>query len=94
MKKNDIYEILITGISDEGYGVGRAEGMVVFVPFALIGETVRVVMIKVLKSYSVGKILDIISPSQKRIKSACEFFYKCGGLHIIIQSDNDTRKKP
>ena len=79
MKKNDIYEILITGISDEGYGVGRAEGMVVFVPFALIGETVRVVIIKVLKSYSVGKILDIVSPSEKRIKSACEFFYKCGG---------------
>ncbi len=79
MKKNDIYEILITGISDEGYGVGRAEGIVVFVPFALIGETVRVVIIKVLKSYSVGKILDVVSPSKKRIKSSCEFFYKCGG---------------
>ncbi len=79
MKKNDIYEILISGISDEGYGVGRAEGMVVFVPFALIGETVRVVIIKVLKSYSVGKILDIVKPSERRIKSSCEFFYKCGG---------------
>lgn len=79
MKKNDIFEILITGVTDEGHGVGRAEQMVIFVPYALVGETVRVVIIKVLKSYAIGKILDILHPSEKRIKSLCEHFYRCGG---------------
>lgn len=79
MKKNDIYEIDITGITDEGHGVGRADGIVVFVPYALKGEKVRIIIIKVLRSYSVGKILDIIAPSQKRIKAECEYFYRCGG---------------
>jgi len=79
MKKNDIFEIEITGVTDEGHGIGRAEGIVVFVPYALVGETVRVIIIKLLKSYAIGKILGIIHPSGKRIKSECEYFYKCGG---------------
>ena len=32
MNKNDIFEIEITGTTDQGDGVGRAEGMAVFVP--------------------------------------------------------------
>ena len=32
MKKNDVYEIKITGMTDDGSGVGRAENMAVFVP--------------------------------------------------------------
>ena len=61
MNKNEIYEIEITGITDDGNGVGRAEGMAVFVPYALLGEVVRVIIIKVQKSYAIGKILDVIS---------------------------------
>ena len=38
MNKNEIYEIEITGITDDGNGVGKADGMAVFVPYALLGE--------------------------------------------------------
>lgn len=82
MKKNDIFEIEITGVTDEGDGVGRAEGMAVFVPYALVGERVRVLIIKVLKNYAAGKLLDIITPSPNRIKSRCEYFYQCGGCRF------------
>lgn len=82
MKKNDIFEIEITGTTDEGDGVGRAEGMAVFVPYALLGETVRVVIVKVLKSYAAGKLLEVVKPSDKRIKAECEYFYKCGGCRF------------
>ena len=82
MNKNDIFEIEITGITDEGDGVGRAEGMAVFVPYALMGEVVRVIIIKVLKNYAVGKLLEVIKPSEKRLKSECEYFYKCGGCRF------------
>lgn len=79
MNKNEIYEIEITGITDDGMGVGRAGAFAVFVPYALLGEKVRVIIIKVLKSYAIGKILDVIKPSENRIKAECEYFYQCGG---------------
>ena len=79
MKKNDIVEIEITGTTDEGMGVGRAENIAVFVPYALPGERVRAIIIKVAKSYLVGKLMEVVKPSEHRVKSECEFFYKCGG---------------
>ena len=82
MKKNDIFEIEITGTTEEGDGVGRAEGLAVFVPYALLGETVRVLIIKVLKNYAVGKLIDIVIPSPDRTKSQCRYFYKCGGCRF------------
>lgn len=82
MKKNDIFEIEITGITDEGDGVGRAEGVAVFVPYALIGETVRVTIVKVLKNYAAGKLLEVLAPSPDRIKAECPYFYKCGGCRF------------
>ncbi len=82
MEKNDIFEIEITGTTDEGDGVGRAEGVAVFVPYALVGEVVRVLIIKVLKNYAVGKLLEVLKPSVHRVKSKCEYFYKCGGCRF------------
>ncbi len=79
MKKNDVFEIEITGTTEEGDGVGRAEGMAVFVPYALLGERVRVLIVKVLKNYAAGKLMEVISPSPNRTKSQCPYFYKCGG---------------
>ncbi len=82
MKKNDIFEIEITGTTDEGDGVGRAEGMAVFVPYALVGETVRVIIVKVMKSFAYGKLMEVVKPSPHRIKAECEYFYKCGGCRF------------
>ncbi len=82
MEKNDIVEIEITGTTDEGMGVGRADGIAVFVPYALTGERVRVLIIKVAKSYLVGKLMEVIKPSQSRVKAECEYFYKCGGCQF------------
>ena len=82
MKKNDIFEIEITGITEDGDGVGRAEGMAVFVPYALLGEKVRVIIVKVLKSYAAGKLMEVLTPSPHRTKAECPYFYKCGGCRF------------
>ena len=79
MQKNDIVEIKITGMTDEGSGVGRCENIAVFVPYALLGETVKVHIIKVNKSYCIGKLIEVITPSPNRVKADCEYFYRCGG---------------
>lgn len=82
MNKNDVFEIEITGMTDDGSGVGRAEGMAVFVPYTIVGERVRVHIIKVNKSYAVGKLLEVTLPSISRLKADCPYFYKCGGCQL------------
>ena len=47
MKKNDEFIIDITDVTNEGSGVGKYEGMAVFVPLTAVGDTVKVKALKV-----------------------------------------------
>ncbi len=79
MKKNDILTFEITDINSEGAGVGRYDGQVIFVPYALPNEKIEALIIKVAKNYAVGKLLNVITPSPFRQTPPCPYFYKCGG---------------
>ena len=57
------YTTTITGVSHQGLGVGRIEQIVVFVPRALIGETVRVRIDEIKKNLAHGTLVEIITPS-------------------------------
>jgi len=82
MKKNDIIKLCITSVNSDGAGVGRYEGEVVFVPYALPDEVVEVLIIKATKSYAVGKINKIITASPDRCEPKCPYFYRCGGCEL------------
>lgn len=82
LKKNDDIELMISGMTAEGAGVGRHEGFAVFVTGALPGETVRAHIIKVAKSYAVGKLMEVITPSSDRTEPLCSVFPKCGGCSL------------
>lgn len=56
MNKNTIIDIKITDIAEDGSGIGRFENMVVFVRGMLPGEYGEVLIIKVTKSYAIGKL--------------------------------------
>ncbi len=82
IQKNDVYEIEITGMTDEGDGVGRVDNMAVFIPYTIVGETVRVLIVKVLKNYAFGKLMEVLKPSVHRVKAECPYFYQCGGCQL------------
>ncbi len=82
MQKNDIYELTITGMTDDGDGVGRVDGIAVFVPYTLVGEQVRVQIVKVLKTYAYARLLEVMKPSVHRRKAECPCFYQCGGCQL------------
>lgn len=82
MKKNDVYEIEITGYTSEGEGTGRVLSFVVFVPFSCVGDVLKVRILKVKKTYAYGKIEEIISKGASRIEPCCKSFAKCGGCHM------------
>ncbi len=76
---NDIYTVEISGMTDDGRGVGRAEGVAVFVPYALVGERVRIIIEVLKKNYAEARLLSVEEPSPHRTKSECPYFYECGG---------------
>ena len=64
IKKGQIHEIEITGMTHDGMGVGKIDGFAVFVQGAIDEETVQVKIIKALKNYAIGRIIDFIKKNQ------------------------------
>lgn len=90
MLKNQIITLEITALTNEGSGVGRYEGMAVFVPFSAVGDILLCRVVKVLKSYAYGKIEQIVTPSPDRVENTCPAFGKCGGCvfrHISYEAE-------
>ena len=90
MQKNDEIEIEITDMTDEGSGIGRFQGMAVFVPNTAVGDKTLVRVLKVKKTYAYAKLLRVISPSPDRTENDCPSFSRCGGCvyrHISYTSE-------
>lgn len=79
MKKNDQLQVNIEGYSSEGHGVAKPDGFVLFVPGAIMGETVTVHVLKVNKNFGYAKILSVDTPSPERVEPECSVCDKCGG---------------
>lgn len=90
LKKNDLIEISITGMTAEGMGVGHHGGMAVFVPLTAPGDTAEVKIVKVLKNFSYGRLERLLFPSPDRIQPDCPAFSQCGGCcyrHISYEAE-------
>lgn len=90
MKKNDEFQLEITGMTAEGNGVGKKDGMAVFVANTAIGDTVLAHIIKAKKNYAVARVNEITVPSPDRIEPDCEVFNRCGGCvyrHISYEAE-------
>lgn len=81
MEKGQIVEVKIEDMSPEGQGIGRAEGLVVFVPGAVYGDVVKAELTKVKKSYAFSRLVEMVAPSEDRSEEFdCAFHAKgCGG---------------
>lgn len=96
MKKNEIYTVEITGMTAEGNGVGRAEGMAVFVPRTAPGDVIECRIVKTAKNYCYGITDRIITPSESRRESDCPVSDKCGGCtfrHIEYPAELEIKDK-
>lgn len=94
MRKGDIIEIDIDSSGMNGEGVARCDGLVVFVPFTLIGERVRAQVLNVKKSFATARVIKVLNASELRVKPECENFFKCGGCDMMhITLDEERRIK-
>lgn len=86
IKLDEVYEVKIEALENEGKGVCKINGMIVFVPKALPGETVRVRITEIKKNFARGKIVEILEASKNRIQPDCPFYDECGGCNLRHQS--------
>lgn len=70
---------LIADWNQEGKGVARVDGKVVFIEGALPGEIVQWQPTRIKKSYAEGKIKHLLKPSTARVSPPCQYYAHCGG---------------
>ena len=83
MQKNEEYIVDIIDNGFEGEGIAKINNFTIFIPGAIKGEKVKIIIVKVLTSYAFGKILEIINPSKDRdINIDCSTYKRCGGCNL------------
>ncbi len=72
-------EIDIESLSTTGDGVGRLDGRVVFVPYTMPGDRVRVAVHTDKRSFLQASLLEVLEASVQRVEAPCKYFSQCGG---------------
>jgi tRNA/tmRNA/rRNA uracil-C5-methylase (TrmA/RlmC/RlmD family) len=78
-----VIELAVQSIAAGGDGVGRTEGLVVFVPRTAPGDIARV-RIEPAKRFARGRLVSLIAASSARIDPPCKHYRvdACGGCQI------------
>lgn len=80
MRKNDLLTLTADALGADMEGVCRADGMAVFVPGMLPGETAQIRIVKVQSRYAFGRLESApVSPADIRRTPDCPVFPRCGG---------------
>ena len=80
MRKNDLLTLTCEGLGADLEGVCRADGMAVFVPGMLPGETGTVRIVKAQPRFAFGRMERLTgAPSPDRRENDCPAYPRCGG---------------
>ena len=82
LSRDDLIELEIESAAYEGKSVGRADGLVIFVPFAVPGDRVLARVVKRRRKYAEARIEEVLRPSVDRVEPRCIYFRTCGGCRL------------
>ena len=75
-----IVDIIDNGI--DGEGIAKIDNFTIFVPQTVKGEKVRILILKVNKSYAFAKAIEILEKASQRVTEDCETYKRCGGCSL------------
>lgn len=90
VEKNKEYVVSIIDNGFEGEGIAKINNFTIFIPNAIIGEKVRILIVKVLSSHAFGKIIEVLEESQNRMIPDCTTYKRCGGCNLRHINYNST----
>ena len=83
VEKNKEYILDVVAQGYEGEGIAKIDNTFpVFVEGALVGEKVKVKIVKSKKSFAYGKLIEIVEESKERCTPECGIYKKCGGCKL------------
>jgi 23S rRNA (uracil1939-C5)-methyltransferase len=88
-------ELTIEKVVTGGQGIGRSDGVVVFVPLSAPGDRLKVAIEARKRNYWQGRIEEIIEPSPLRTEPLCPHYGVCGGCdlqHLSYEAQLVTKK--
>lgn len=91
---DDTITLTIHDLAYGGDGVGRHDGMAVFVPHTLPDEEATVQITHRSKNFARAKLLEITKPAPTRIAPACPLAHQCPGCsYLHIEADAELQYK-
>lgn len=82
VQKNEEFIVTIESMGSEGEGIGRIDGYALFVKDAIVGDVVKVKVMKAKKKYAYARLMEVVEPSKERIIPPCSIARQCGGCQI------------
>lgn len=92
IQKNQEYIVNIIDNGYEGEGIAKIDNFAIFIPGALKGEKVKILIVKVLTSHAFGKVIEIIEKSKNRQEVDCTTYKRCGGCNLRHIKYEETLK--
>ncbi len=86
IKTGRLYKLTIEDMSTEGQGIGRINGLAVFVDGAVVGDVIEAELTKLKKNYAFGRLAEVLEPSPYRTEPICARFADCGGCSLQAMS--------
>ena len=94
VEKDKEYIFDVEALGYEGEGIPKIERYPVFIPGALIGEKVKVIITKVKKNFAYGKLIEVLEKSKERRIPKCANYNICGGCtlqHLSYEGQLDFK---
>ena len=79
LRRGQEIDVDIESVAVEGRGVGRVDGLVVFVEKGFPGERVRARVTRVKRNFVQARAVDVLRPGAARVEGRCTHLTECGG---------------
>lgn len=96
LRVGQVADMEIKRIGINGEGIGYVERQVVFVPGALPGEQVQVLITRVEAKHANGELVRVLKPSADRIEPPCPVYASCGGCtlqHVSYEAQLEFKRE-
>ncbi|MDH3589616.1 MAG: 23S rRNA (uracil(1939)-C(5))-methyltransferase, partial [Gammaproteobacteria bacterium] len=96
LRRGDSATLSIERLTQDGRGVTRVDGKVVFVADALPGETVTATIVRKRRRHDEARTDEIQQSSPQRVTTRCQWFGACGGCslqHLAASSQLEVKQQ-
>ena len=82
--------VKILRLDDQGRGISYVNDKIIFIPNALLDEEVIVEIEKETSKYYVGRVIEYVKKSDRRVDSKCPYYDLGGGCNLLHMSYEDS----